>query len=838
MRLKRRLILSIILAILFSILPAYSANAQILEPDILGSSPAESVANIPREQGRKGLELKFCYLDDTTGTSNCFPTSSPNFSSEGFPLDMSGANVTVRLNPAADITCTPGINPAPGNCGYQVVDGNDGESGEGDGVENYVEIFYNGDLPGLTSIRYSVTDAVADTETPQSVTAPSAVNFTTGNTEPRPPVSVEVVLDISGSMGWPTVPGGATTRMAALKQAAQAFFLMLNDYARLGDKIGAVYFSNAATVFDPTPGGTNLEPAHDPAQVSLIQADVDGQVPTNSTSIGAGLEAANTAGFLADTDAAPNVRQGILLFSDGEQNRDPRVEVVGSNLQLVSGTDPAVAYPAEIDVCPITLGQQTAPGFALMQSIAGVRCDNLNLHISDSQETFVPAELESYFMGLFNDWFEGDKLEISQDITGKISKSQVLELPFRGNSQDVSLSVLLSWQGDNLEQEEPLTFQLLAPDGEPVTLTNHLQIGRNMSLITLPMPLRQQERAIDPEGQWTVRLLGKRIRSAQLDYHMMVIEDNATLKSSFRTVVQDPGTGEPIPVQVQLTDKDKPVLNATVTAKVRGPREGLGDILSRTQISGSPQSLDDKLRLLATNSQYAGLFEIDTLPLYLHDDGKDINGDSVAGDGIYSGLFNGALEEGHYNFTFDVRGKSDLNGEFDRTKKFSVFVRPKPCTYRTNLQASNTRRLSNGGSQTTITARPKDCLGNNFGPGYADLLEVTALKGQAVSSLKDNLDGSYKINYQLPRGVSNSRVSLEFVGTPYLKRTRIIDRDLTDIGFRTPPILDDRIQLPDDRIQLPGDRIQLPGDRIQLPGDRIQLPGDRIQLPGNRIPIR
>ena len=787
-------LLAILVSLLLIILPANPASAQdTLELDVDFSVPFENEINVPREEGRKGLQAHFCfYIDDPEpppstilGRSNCPIDFVYDFSSDGFPLDTSSATVTLRpASGGPTLTCSAGVTPAPGTCSFHVVDG------DGDGVDNYVEILYNGDFDSITEVQYSVTNAQTTTGVTQDPSNP--IPFTTGNIVPRPPVSVELVVDISGSMDWPTIPGGSVRRIDALKQAADGFFMAVNDYARLGDKLGAVYFQTTATAFDPTPGGTNLEPAHISTQVDAIAADLAAREPLNRTSIGAGLRVANNQGFDADPAPEPNVTERVLLFSDGEQNEHPKIDITGSDLQL---TNPPETYPPDIEVCPITLGQQTAPGFILMQDIANAKCDTLNLHVSAGEETFIQTQLDSYFIQLFNRWFVGDKLEIGRDLTGTVAKNQIINLPFNANPNDVAFSFLISWQGEQPDQEEPLTFQLISPEGKTVRLTGFFQVASNQSFITLPMPLIQQGKFVRPEeGPWTLRLNGRRLRSSSVDYHIMFIEDNSTLESTFSAVVNDPGTNESIPIQVELKDGGQPILNANVIATVRKPTEGLGDILSTANVDNNTPNLPGdkprtaaqaKLVNLLNDPKSLDLFKQDTIALNLYDNGKPASGDAVANDGIYSAIFNGADEEGHYNFTVEVEGETPLNKAFKRTSKLSVFVRSKPSPAKTILQATNTR-ISQNGIQTDLEIIPLDILGNKLGPGYEDLISIKLSAGKPVSNLIDNLDGSYTLQYELPRTVNNAQVVVGFAAAVDRPTVNFIETNLQKIGFKFP----------------------------------------------------
>lgn len=723
--------------------------AQSLFLDEMTSNPTDEEENVLREKGRKGILCQFKYfLADGVTESNEF-----------FPLDMSMATVILKIGTNPSISCSPGINPIPNASSYRVVDGEDS-----DGFDDTVEIFYNGTFTANTSIQVTVSGARATDDTAQST---ETFTFKTGDNIPRDPASIELVFDISGSMGWKIKPGGTMKRMDALHQAVGDLFPILNEYAMLGDKIGLVYFSTSASVFDPTPGSTNLEPAHDLIKVNLLKNNILDQVPTNNTSIGAGLQAANLSGFGADP--SPNVPKNILLFSDGEQNTSPLVNISGGNIQIGGAT-----YPGNIKISTVTAGWNTAPGWALQDNIADYSLGS-HLHVRYDEEFFTQADLGSFFSQAISDILVGDKLELVKDVTSKISKGNIVNEKFFANLNDLALSILLSWSSVERPMiEDVLHFRLKAPNSAIINLDHRTKFGNNMAFATIYFPLRQNGSVIPPKGEWEIELLGNEIESQELNYHLVVILDNKTIETDFEIATQDVSTGEKIPLRVKLTDDGAPVLGATVVANISGPSMGLGDILSLVPMpGGEPDPGGDKLRspaqakllLLLRKLGIEDLFK-DKLfpPLTLVDNGQAINGDAVANDGIYSAIFHSTFEEGHYHFTINAHGASVVNGDFQRTKRLSVFVRPKAAAAKSDWWKLSSVTQPDGSLIVRLSVIPKDTLGNFLGPDYLDHLNVHSSEGTVDSPLEDKLDGSYEISYRIPSSASNPWITFEVMG--------------------------------------------------------------------------
>ena len=746
-------LLAITLIVFLSVECASVVSAQTLFPDPFLSKPVEGSKNADRSAGRKGLLYRFKF----------FNAANMEDDAAGFPLNLMTAKVSLTIG-GAPVACTPGINPSPNTCSFTTVDGLDH-----DGAQDTVKIFYNGDFPANTQIQYSVTGAESANKVQQDPTL-VAVSFTTGASVLREPLDIELVFDISGSMAWPAAPGGTITRMKALKDASQSLFGLLSDYAMLGDKIGVVYFSDVATVFDQTPGGSNLKPAHDSAQTGLIAANIQTQTPTSNTSIGAGLRAADDSGFAADKDPnAPKATKLVVLFSDGEQNTAPLVGFAGGNLQ-VGG----VNYDNTIKVCPVTAGVD-GPGAELQQDIANARCNGRYIQVRDDVGTFVIADLETFFMQVFSDTLIGDKLELVKDVTGKLGPGTDLKQKFSANANDVALSILLSWSPD---QELP-AFRLIAPDGTLIDLSQVTKQGRNMRFTTIHFPLLNKGGAIRPEGEWTIELSGKSVPAPGLDYHLIVMLDNSTIASEFSATIGNGGTGDPIHLQVKMTDGGVPVRGARVITQVEAPVTGLGDILSTAEVSDrQPDPKGDKLRsaaqakllALITDPAFAGLFKSQTLPVInLLDNGNPANGDAVAGDGIYSALFRNTMEEGHYHFAMSAAATTP-DGPYQRARQLSVFVRPKIDPDNTDFQLVSIASQQTGEPVVRLRLTPRDRLGNLLGPDYLDRLTIMSSLGTDETMLEDKLNGSYEKAFRLPTNAADPTFTVEFDGRPVLSK--------------------------------------------------------------------
>lgn len=699
------------------------------------------IGTADRNMGHKGLDL------------NC----------DNFPLDLTAASATVTFSISGGPgSCTKTTEsdpwPDPGECSFfltQLFDPGD-----------TIRVLYGGILPPGEDITVDIAGAEDVTNTAV------AANwfFTTTTAEPRDPVAIELVFDISGSMGWMAADGGTVTRMNALKSASEAFFALLEDYTRSGDQLGLVYFSNTASAYQD---GTYLQDATDAAKVGALAADLLGQSPTNSTSIGAGLEKAKSVEGLGGV-TLPSTEKYILLFSDGEQNRPPTVAVSTSPDQL---TLDGVLYPIhEITICPITAGRQTAAGFALQQSIADVACDTHNAHLRNDKDTFVEADLETFFLQDLMNILLGDKLEMVLDETGTLTQGEILDRPFPANPDDLLMTVLLSWTAPRVKM---LPFELIAPSGDPdvehVVDLRGVRTRGGKSFVTLRLPAAAGGARVPTAGEWKVRLRGDDLAVDTTDFHLAVMLDNARLATEFSTVARDPGTGESFALEARLREAGAPVEDALVTVYVHGPNEGQGEILSNAPTpnlppgGGEPDEPNaaalDKLQALLEDPAYAELFGDKGLP--------DVVLTQQA-PGTYRGVFDRALEEGHYQFVFEARATGAVNGDYRRTWRETVFVRPKPDPKKTEFMIVDVQPGDPSGNQpppqrVTFQTTAFDALGNHLGPGYLGSMRIDSALGTPLGTLVDRLDGSYIMTWEIGHA-ENPRITLEILGEEVLAK--------------------------------------------------------------------
>jgi Mg-chelatase subunit ChlD len=208
---------------------------------------------------------------------------------------------------------------------------------------------------------------------------------------------------------------------------------------------------------------------------------------------------------------------------------------------------------------------------------------------------------------------------------GMIQPAERLSQLIYTDTSAQSASFVLTWEGSDLD------LVLIDPIGNVVSRQSSDGVAfeggatSEFYRIDRPMP-----------GQWTVEVVGVDVPQQDYPFTMRAFVDSPINS----TVISGPGSyapAAPVSIAVRL-DEEIPITMASVEATIAPP-------------VGSD----------------AGPFRV-----FLRDDGRDA--DAVAGDGVYSAVFNSTDWDGTYDVTLDVFGMSNLGNAFAReiTTSFNI----------------------------------------------------------------------------------------------------------------------------------------------------------------------
>lgn len=610
----------------------------------------------------------------------------------------------------------------------------------------------------------------------------------------RPLADAILVLDKSGSMASRASNTATEDKIVHLQKAVKDFVSAWHTArsteptitSPTPDQIGVALFDETAT---PWIGPTGLTSSPllnnfgsvDSAITSFpcTETACGNLVPNTSTSIGAGLIMASSA-FTSDGN-----KPVILLMTDGMQNTDPKIKIVGNQIRVYCES---AASPCTLPVACLAPNDCALPGSSNSPKIytvtvgfgTGVVDDSIIQPIATNSGGFyINTEtdaglLRPFFLELLQNILRFNSYETAKMISGKTTPF-AMSIPLSVTTHDVEFSLM--WP-NNLGA---LRLTITPPGGLPIvreSASGFISIAQ-----TLPLPA-----PFDPTGNWGVQVEVPPINTPTLvttngggvSFDLHVMADDGAIKSDLSVVPGDYMPGDKIRLRAKLTQFGRPILGLgshpgdKIMADLIEPGASIGDILSdSTSSSVPPSTVPDRqsaveTKLFNTLKEKPELFTHNSRNVTLFDDGnKSEHGDDVAGDGVYSALYQATLP-GHYNFVFTIEGNSESAGRFTRQQIRTAYVRSVPDADNTVFQTSIVRRDNGNVLSILMTPRiktgpgcpktdPKRC---RMGLGWTNYFWFTT-PGQPPFKATDNLNGTYTATLAFT-GSKPPKVSVHF----------------------------------------------------------------------------
>lgn len=598
----------------------------------------------------------------------------------------------------------------------------------------------------------------------------------------RQPIDYVLSLDYSGSMT--DLDGLSDNRWKRAVRAADMFVAVAGLFRQpdyFDDRVGGSRYAwncgNDTAAGDTTaqfPSGTGTGSgalSSFPASgTNLFAPHVSPDPPgDNCTPIRRGLEFAISQ-FVASTSATDR-KKIIVLLSDGFHN----MPSAHAGFEL---TPEAFFTPNTLQshtVRTVSMGSDMTAGTALLGRIASAFADGGALtakynQLSANSRNLLDAYLETLQQSLHVN--KVDDAAPAGSTEGSYSPGTVDRLVFIG-----------AW--DAAGNAKTLTIERDGTAVSGTTIGPDTTVGYSALVIDNP-----------PSGG-TWKFAGP---AADRPNARFVLAD-LRVYAEFFTEPKIYNTGDPILLQVRLSDQGQPVLNADATVEIAIPGQGLGNFLSTTDDHCErsdprlPRIVDGRLsgRVVARSNLAAsaslvgaaaappqqgaadprlGRYQLaqqllerchvqdgktDLPQNELFDDGT--HGDLVADDGVYSLAF-GTTLEGSYNFRFHVHGTDSAGTDFSRTSLLSQYVQvaPSPGATATSFELATV----SGGLQTAYALfLPKDNLGNYLGPGFASKYHVTVNGGATVGAVVDIGRGAYGQQVVYPARADHPQVIIE-----------------------------------------------------------------------------
>lgn len=578
---------------------------------------------------------------------------------------------------------------------------------------------------------------------------------------------VVLLFDSSGSMAWSHegVPGvdPSHQRLSMAKQAAIPFLDMLQFFNPCRASFGIARFPR-----QPYQGcfGEVLTPLTG-AQPDTTAAAMDTTIP--------GLAAAGGTPLLAGLGTAKGMfgaqeRKALVLLSDGFHNcpAGSGLDDIGPAINDLA-SDAIRTYaigfgqPGEVPNDLLgQLGDQTGGGYYDVTAAAGF----------DPAAWDPATALQAAYKSILVDALQ---LDAAADPAGLLHSGEQRIHEFRLSALDRKVAVFVGWAGPLKQRPE---IVLRGSDGREIPFRQSLggvsfRDGERFTLIKIDSAYLGLSGKVGAQP-WSLELAlgaGGADRKA-VPYQWSVVTDSGL---SLKAEVEMPAarTGAVLTLIARLTQNGRPLeLPATVWARVARPLEGVANWLAASPMA--PEDLDrvpemrgeEALSPLLRKIIY--LREIRKQPFYghalidtvrLHDDGT--HGDSVAGDGVYTGRFEGTAVAGTYAFEINAAGVTSTGVPFERNLRIERQIPMKADTL-----GAGAFRLpvdAKGVEVFEIRLRPADAYGNLLGPGRQHMILWGATAGEFPEPVVDHLDGTYSRPLKLQAGTSPADIDLDLM---------------------------------------------------------------------------
>ncbi|MEM9594561.1 MAG: vWA domain-containing protein [Acidobacteriota bacterium] len=560
------------------------------------------------------------------------------------------------------------------------------------------------------------------------------------------PFDLTFVLDRSGSMGGTThVSPPAVTRWDALELGMDGFVPLLVNTAPTGSNLSVNLFASSEV---PT-GNAALNspiPASTPNLANDIAAELAGQSPSGSTAMGTGLKAG-----IADlpTPGRPRV---VVLFTDGEQNREPQVN--GNGQGFSDGTSINPVYPAppgSIKVITVGVGAPSASYLSTLQELA---VQNRGYAIITSNGTGFTwsdgsalGDIGQAFDNAIAPALQGNSPVLVATHQGELTSTPVglpafdlndrvdkllLQLSFDRRFETPSLAQLLS--GVRITQTTTSGTQDVTQLFRPVITGN---FGNSILLVNDFNP--PQIGPVTAAGSYTVELAKPTAIDGDLSYRLLAFADDHRLDVTWRAEPAAPRVDRPFRPTVELRWLNAPIEGADVEAWILRPGDDLGDLLAKHPLvvdavggegapdAGSPGH-QKYLELLNDPDFLAQLTPEEQRPTLTH-----------RGGGVYAADFDPGDVSGVYQVLYRIRAEDPAFGRIQRLAMQSVYVR----FGEVDLGSSDVTTTVKG-QTTTLSLRPKTDNGRLVGPANGGTFSIDG-GGLQVGPIVDLQDGRYTV---------------------------------------------------------------------------------------------
>lgn len=579
------------------------------------------------------------------------------------------------------------------------------------------------------------------------------------------PYQTVLVLDRSGSMTSSTnISAPATDRWDALKRS-------VNDMADFFESTGietaseiGISFFNGNIVLNNSFSNT-LETISS-AYSDQVAVELNSQSAAGATAMGKGIESALTK--LSDASKP----RTILLFTDGEQNVAPYIDLNGLYLNstarngcvAVSATCTEIS-PA-IKIITVGIGQPSSDYLTTLQNLAWTHGGNYIVTSGDESYSWDDngilvgvGDISSVFESAIAPVLSGNSPQMVTSNKGQLSANNITTLPaFKLNKNLSRLIIKFSYQRD-LDSLMSLRKRIsIEKDGVDISAAFESTIKQgdyknSFYLISNFVNTTDSDFPVtfNSAGSYIIKL-SKPTSVKDMGFKVAVYADDHLLGLDSKVTPLTPKVGQNFKPQITVKWKGNAVESATVRAWILKPGAELGQLLADYIKNIDPSSALDAGT--AGYQKYLAAISDPDFIAALAPQAQQLTLNHVA-NGRYESSYNPGDISGIYQIFYTIQANSADTGEIHRIMMESAYVRFGDL----DIPASNVVTQVNG-NNTTIKIKPKTSVGYLIGPGQQNVFSFTG-EDVTLKKITDFQNGEYQIEL---KGAPEKEISVTVLG--------------------------------------------------------------------------
>lgn len=536
-----------------------------------------------------------------------------------------------------------------------------------------------------------------------------------------------LTLDFSGSMQAPAPPD--PSRAAALQAAVALFIHLWSAVSVPGDRLGVTYFDSNVNRF--LPANANDQPPLLSERGEDIITNVNLQTPQGFTAMGGGLQQSID---VLDNPLLEAETRRVILFTDGMQNVDPRVQ---PGNPIVIATQPQTVLDTSLGISIDTIGIGAGESFVgLLRDISAGTGGR-------SWSTLDATDLRQFFVESLINALKGFSPQLVAYRRGSVGSGGSSSQDFTIEDGARKLVLEVSWKrGDSLDFS-------VAKDGVDVTGAGRFINAATHKIFVIDLPYK----GITARGNWQLRINGR----SGTAYETAAIIDGERISYDAMFNVQRPRAGDALDLVVRLAADGQPI-RGQVKVKVawKSPRTTVGDIIAKYKPKDPPaaepgaSAAERQILALAYDPKTWAALKPKTQTEELKSNDK----------GEFRKQFRPKIP-GVYTAVVTIEGEDAKLGKFRRTLTATTVV----GFANAKLKDRDTwvSEITSGGLRNvSITLSPSDKEGHRMGPGLSSNISLVWAGGK-VSGIQDLGDGRYLVTLALKPG-EDPIVSLNIAG--------------------------------------------------------------------------